>query len=240
MTGLLHRLAARANGTAWTVRADARLPFGAPAFREGEGEGAWDTGAPARSPHRPATSTMPAAASSPMHEHPTAAVQPAAPPALLAAAQAARSPALPATPAAPPPQALRMPGVHAQTPASQSSAHGTLQPSAMVATHDAATRATQAVPPQPAPEASDTPSPLLPPLRAEPGRPRTAATVPPTGSRTTAVAQPAPARDTEVHIHIGRIDVTAVHEAPKPRPRPRERAQPVSLDAYLAKRGTAG
>ena len=27
MTGLLHRLAARANGTAWSVRSDARLPF---------------------------------------------------------------------------------------------------------------------------------------------------------------------------------------------------------------------
>lgn len=51
-------------------------------------------------------------------------------------------------------------------------------------------------------------------------------------------AQPAAREDTEVHIHIGRIDVTAVHEAPKPNPRAREHTQPVSLDAYLAARQT--
>ena len=51
-------------------------------------------------------------------------------------------------------------------------------------------------------------------------------------------AQPAAREDTEIHIHIGRIDVTAVHEAPKPRPRARERTQPVSLDAYLAAKHT--
>jgi hypothetical protein len=41
----------------------------------------------------------------------------------------------------------------------------------------------------------------------------------------------------EVHIHIGRIEVTAVHEASRPR---RERTPSVpamSLDTYLAKRG---
>ena len=43
-------------------------------------------------------------------------------------------------------------------------------------------------------------------------------------------------QETEVHIHIGRIDVTALHEAPRAKARPRERAQPMSLDAYLAKR----
>lgn len=41
---------------------------------------------------------------------------------------------------------------------------------------------------------------------------------------------------TEVHIHIGRIDVTAMHEAPAPRPRPKQRPAPRSLDAYLAAR----
>ena len=45
-----------------------------------------------------------------------------------------------------------------------------------------------------------------------------------------------PGADTEVHIHIGRIDVTALHEAPRPKAKPRERTQPVSLDAYLAAR----
>jgi hypothetical protein len=41
---------------------------------------------------------------------------------------------------------------------------------------------------------------------------------------------------TEVHIHIGRIDVTAVHEAPPPRPRPDPVPAPLSLDTYLARR----
>jgi hypothetical protein len=40
----------------------------------------------------------------------------------------------------------------------------------------------------------------------------------------------------EVHIHIGRIEVTAVHEAAAPRRR-RESAPAMTLDAYLAKRG---
>lgn len=50
-------------------------------------------------------------------------------------------------------------------------------------------------------------------------------------------ARPAPAAEpTEVHVHIGRIDVTAVH-APAPAKRPARSGQaPMSLDAYLAKR----
>jgi hypothetical protein len=51
--------------------------------------------------------------------------------------------------------------------------------------------------------------------------------------------QPAPgAADeaTEVHIHIGRIDVTAVHEAPPPRRKPASTQAPMSLDSYLARR----
>jgi hypothetical protein len=41
---------------------------------------------------------------------------------------------------------------------------------------------------------------------------------------------------TEVHIHIGRIDVTAVHEAPPPRRKQASTQAPMSLDAYLARR----
>lgn len=41
---------------------------------------------------------------------------------------------------------------------------------------------------------------------------------------------------TEVHVSIGRIEVTAVHEAPPPR-RPAPKAnKPMSLDEYLTKR----
>jgi hypothetical protein len=45
------------------------------------------------------------------------------------------------------------------------------------------------------------------------------------------------AEPSEVHIHIGRIEVTAVHEAASPRRPPVPRPPPMSLDAYLAKRG---
>jgi hypothetical protein len=44
----------------------------------------------------------------------------------------------------------------------------------------------------------------------------------------------------EIHIHIGRIEVTAVQEpaAPAPRRKPKGR-EPMSLDDYLAKRRQA-
>jgi hypothetical protein len=42
---------------------------------------------------------------------------------------------------------------------------------------------------------------------------------------------------TEVHIHIGRIDVTAVHEPALPGRQQAATRSPMSLDAYLAKRG---
>ena len=42
----------------------------------------------------------------------------------------------------------------------------------------------------------------------------------------------------EVHVHIGRIEVTAVHRSAEPPPRnPPSRPQPMSLNEYLARRG---
>lgn len=41
---------------------------------------------------------------------------------------------------------------------------------------------------------------------------------------------------TEVHVHIGRIDVTAVAEPAAPRRRPAAAPALMSLDTYLAKR----
>jgi hypothetical protein len=55
-----------------------------------------------------------------------------------------------------------------------------------------------------------------------------------TNPATHAVASGEPS---EVHIHIGRIEVTAMHEAAPPRRPPVPRPSPMSLDAYLAKRG---
>jgi len=42
---------------------------------------------------------------------------------------------------------------------------------------------------------------------------------------------------TEVHVSIGRIEVTAVHEAPPPKRQAPTPAKPMSLDEYLARRG---
>ena len=43
----------------------------------------------------------------------------------------------------------------------------------------------------------------------------------------------------EVHVHIGRIDVSAVHEPATPRRRAAVAAAPMSLDTYFTKRGRA-
>jgi hypothetical protein len=52
-------------------------------------------------------------------------------------------------------------------------------------------------------------------------------------------AVPAAVEATEVHVHIGRIEVTALHEPPAPRRSAPSRAAPVSLQAYLATKGKA-
>jgi hypothetical protein len=42
--------------------------------------------------------------------------------------------------------------------------------------------------------------------------------------------------NTEVHVHIGRIEVTAVHEAPREKPKRPQARGPMSLDEYLTRR----
>lgn len=42
---------------------------------------------------------------------------------------------------------------------------------------------------------------------------------------------------TEVHVSIGRIEVTAVHESPAPKRQAPIPAKPLSLNEYLARRG---
>jgi hypothetical protein len=81
------------------------------------------------------------------------------------------------------------------------------------------------------------PAPLLPleapaPARSPTGRPSAS----PLSYRATATVE----ETTEVHVSIGRIEVTAVHEAPPPR-RPAPKAnKPMSLDEYLARREGRG
>jgi len=89
---------------------------------------------------------------------------------------------------------------------------------------------------------ADDPAPLLPPvadrstgLAIAPARREAAA-----ASLQPAAWTQAPVGNTddagEVHIHIGRIDVTAVREAPPPRRKPVATPAPMSLDTYLARR----
>ncbi|HEF4760892.1 TPA: hypothetical protein SAN82_003339 [Pseudomonas putida] len=47
---------------------------------------------------------------------------------------------------------------------------------------------------------------------------------------------PSPPVADEVHVHIGRIEVTALHEAAPAKPPPRTPQPSLSLDDYLARR----
>lgn len=82
------------------------------------------------------------------------------------------------------------------------------------------------------------PKALLPQAAANAGSdPRGAVTFRPT-NRPQATLSEAKA---EVHVHIGRIEVTAVHRPAEPPPRnPPSRPQPMSLDEYLARREGGG
>ena len=240
MTGLLHRLAARANGSAWAVRSDARLPFAA--------EGLEAAPAPALAAHAPQAEPAPM-------------LRPAAPamePPAQAQAESGNAPLhmsmAPSRLQQAPWQAPANAQAAAQQPLAnllhdspQPQAHGTASPLRQAPTMHAPQEAAaspvhllpQAARPGPAFTPQRDPAPLLP------GHTAAAASAMPTGpaphahAATWARGAPAATReDTEVHIHIGRIDVTAVHETPKAKPRAREPAQPVSLQAYLATRKT--
>ena len=50
------------------------------------------------------------------------------------------------------------------------------------------------------------------------------------------VSTPAAGEPTEVHVHIGRIEVTALQQPSAPRKTPRSGRTPMSLDDYLARR----
>lgn len=91
----------------------------------------------------------------------------------------------------------------------------------------------------PAPASAETlPAPLIPEHLSAPGE-----TTPPRTPGSQAQGKghsttPEPtAEPDEIHIHIGRIEVTAMQDIPAPRPRHRQKGQqPMSLDDYLARR----
>ena len=90
--------------------------------------------------------------------------------------------------------------------------------------------------PYPTPGDSATPPPLLPlkntahPSALNPGA------VAQRGEPRGAAWQSQVEETTEVHVRIGRIEVTAVHEAPPPKRQARATAKPMTLDEYLARR----
>lgn len=101
-------------------------------------------------------------------------------------------------------------------------------PPAASTTDPATAASTPGTPPEPERQApSSPPEALLPPLAERQPPPRSTAMPAPS------LAAEGPA---EVHVHIGRIEVTAVQE-PAPTKRPSKRGpSPMSLDEYLARR----
>ena len=249
-------MVARAAGTSVPVRADARLPYaaGASGWSEvGEAEAHPRATAPA-GPELPAAPVARQAHPVTLQEEPvepsafveaTRAQLPAKP-----TGTAVERDALPGSPGVPDnsgtkmstqlvsgelaligeirASALPMPLPPSMLPTA--SAPGERQASVPVPPHEAATSARTAM-------HRDEPTPLMPhsarqaPMLpvAQPSARRLASS--PVASSTNGED------NTEVHIHIGRIDVTAVQAAPPPRRHASAAPPPMSLEGYLAKRG---
>lgn len=255
MKGLLHRLAARAAGTTVPLRSDARLPFGGATLGWGE-TFAMET-APERSgraspvPVHPTGTAETAAAnlqserwqqeapapgpdrsSGPARPTPPESAVPPEPAATAMAASPHRAAAVRARPMLP------SGGGESHGPATlpaEAEPTGAWNPSAR---QPAVVRAG---PPSSGPDApmrsKGDPPLLMPRGSASPGP----------GSYGAAAAEHVadrpdlPTRGTEeeppeVHIHIGRIEVTAVQEASPQRPKPKARQVAMSLETYLAGR----
>jgi hypothetical protein len=230
MSGLLHRLAARALGIASTVRPVAGAPTfpaqaEAPAPRVA---GDLDQAEPRAAVEQPVLASRPA---SPAFA-PDAVAEHAAP-------TVERLPPASDTATAPPARRAELHGQHrpvGEVP--EVSSLGPAPPIERASEPDPLlapravrrdTRRTGLPDPAPTPDAP----PLLPlQSRSEalqvvplPGAPSRSAARAPLGDETT-----------EVHVSIGRIEVTAVHEAPQPKRAPARPRKPRSLDEYLAGR----
>jgi hypothetical protein len=238
MTGLLHRLAARAAGNTVAVRSDARLPF------RGIGPG---PGAAASvpeplstfAPRAPALTRPPAAALDRPHVDPAASIVTPA---------ASRPEVFRADPNSPTADARRDSRASCQNvvpPGRDATVPPRMVDPDVDKGRQTASRAEWAGR-SAAPLAPDAAGhdgvlrlpPLLVPLAMSDGAPVSAAVASTVVPTVPAAAQNAArAESTEVHIHIGSIEVTAVHEAPAPQQRPLPAPPPMSLDTYLAKRG---
>lgn len=253
MSGFLHRLAAQAIGRTSTLRSVARQPYAA--APEPEHDTVWATTNTEQ--HKPASSmtnlhAVPAQTprrvdpdkkiSTPHREQKMA----GAPPEIVVAPTPSAFATQPDHPYAPPP-----PGPATLRPASVENTTAQEPPLLVeeTATHNTVNHSTTRFTTASDFVADDktyaaltdsaVPAPLLPLKKA----------APPAASHADAPARRSEARGfmpqssveetTEVHVNIGRIEVTAIHEAPPTkRPAPTA-ARPMSLDEYLLRRRRA-
>jgi hypothetical protein len=264
MSGLLHRLAARALGEATTVRSDARLPFGTIASRaDDSGEDPQGSAAPAVAGH-----DVPNATSHGTQQPAAPSHQPARPmPSSIVsdASHAGESDASSVTE----PAASRLPsaGEAARTPPRgerQVTIPAPVRGAQPVAASEASTAGVRDAPPRHAPprlvqhdgpqpppnrEALESPRRDAPSIEVRHIRRDPSVLIPmeppsrrPATRLSADAASQAPsvggAETNEVHVHIGRIVINAVHDTTPRRPAPASSVPaPLTLDAYLAKRG---
>lgn len=257
MNGLLSRLAASAAGSAVVVRSDARLPYGGAGSDWAEAESSEAAPADALAPRSQRVSTAVSREATPQ--------VPQVPPIRLADPDVGMKHTIeprqrvgPA-PLLPGKTARTFDGTESRDPAPPLSADVAANPVPDADRADlpaAPIEQSTLMPSLARPAVAEaTPSPFT--ARNDPARllPQTRRSSLPSSDTTApphafpvnfappqAVAQTMAGDDTEVHVHIGRIDVTAVHE---PAPPARRRAAaatraPMSLDTYLAARNRSG
>jgi hypothetical protein len=256
MNGLLHRLAARAAGSAVLLRSNARLPYRGGLLNwttTSESERVTPPAAVPRTTHDSEVPVPEPIRCDPLQraDLPITVVA-----ASLREARASRQtddivrqpvnpPVAPRSPLAAGPSTATTPRtssleVHApisaqDAPTARERLAVPVQPPIIVSLETA----NGAIPPTPAPLLPRTidctaPAPMPPPVIAQTIYPALASPADRQQQVKTAADE-----TTEVHIHIGRIDVTAVHEAPPRRCKPPPQQAPMSLDAYLARRNRA-
>lgn len=243
MKGLLHRLADRAAGTATLLRPNSRAGYAA-APMPLETDMGWPADRPAppttpaaqamTSQHRPHTNVETGSMASSRDHAAAISSREAALPVQSTDADIGPAPLRPPAESTPPSVQAESSGAQLQKPSREIEVAIVGVPRQLDAEPDILVA--------PRAESTSIDAPALHRTEAQPTRllPPTAATPPRNAGSSLPAQRPGATDDsTEVHIHIGRIDVTAVHEPPPRRRAPVASAAPMSLDAYLAKRRTS-
>jgi hypothetical protein len=244
MSGLFRRLAATAAGSTNRVRSNVRSSFGGAMMGAIEQSGP-DTGPAGRAEPLPAvaerTPRSPLGGVTPPRPDETR--QPAAPVATAASPSAIQEVGIESgtTPVAP----FRLP---APTPLVSAGNDFVMPDEAVAVAHlptetrkmdRASARGIADIATEPARSplrVMNEPAPLLPRAALEGNRSGVRGSPVSVAPQAAGVQSAAADEATEVHIHIGRIDVTAVHEAPPPRRKTAPARAPRSLDDYLSRR----